>query len=160
MEDLKSLFKSFVFAFRGIGIAIKKERNLRIHISCMSYMFFFLFAFDFFVITRTQLAILFIACGLVIGSELINTAIESAVDLHGEEHTRFGKIAKDCAAGAVLVFVIFAVLCGIAIMWQPSAFEKLFAYFLNNVRAIILFIVSVIIFTLFIFLPFRKNRGD
>ena len=80
---------------------------MRIHIVCMIYMFFFLFAFDFFEITRTQFAILFITCGLVMGAELINTSIEAIVDLHGEEHTKFGKIAKDCAAGAVLIFTIY-----------------------------------------------------
>ena len=111
----------------------------------------FLFAFDFFEITRTQLAILFVACGLVIGSELINTAVEAVVDLHGKEHTQYGKIAKDCAAGAVLIFAIFSVLCGIAIMYQPTAFVLLFEYFIANPVAIVLFAISVVIFTIFIF---------
>ncbi len=148
---MKSLIKSFGYAFEGIFTAIKKERNMRIHIVCMIYMFFFLFTFDFFEITRTQLAILFIACGQVIAAELINTAIEAVIDAQGEEHTKYGKIAKDCAAGAVLVFTIFAVLCGIAIMYQPSAFKLLFAYFIENPLAIVLFAISVVIFTIFIF---------
>ena len=148
---MKELIKSFGFAFQGIFTAITKERNMRIHIVCMIYMFFFLFAFDFFEITRTQFAILFVACGLVIGSELINTAVEAVVDLHGKEHTQYGKIAKDCAAGAVLIFAIFSVLCGIAIMYQPTAFVLLFEYFIANPVAIVLFAISVIIFTIFIF---------
>ena len=158
---MKSLIKSFGYAFEGIFTAITKERNMRIHIVCMIYMFFFLFAFDFFEITKTQLAILLIACGLVIGAELINTAIEAVVNLHGKEHTEYGKITKDCAAGAVLIFTIFAVLCGIAIMYQPKAFELLFAYFIENPIAIVLFAISVIIFTIFIFkgLPVKdKDR--
>ena len=154
---MKELFKSFGYAFQGILTALTKERNMRIHIVCMVYMFFFLFVFDFFEITRTQLAILFIACGLVIGAELINTAIEAVVDMHGEEHTQYGKIAKDCAAGAVLIFAIFSVLCGIAIMYQPKAFEALFAYFIANPLSIALFIASVIIFTIFILLLFKNN---
>ncbi len=148
---MKDLIKSFGYAFRGIFTAIKKERNMRIHIVCMIYMFFFLFAFDFFEITRTQIAILLLACGLVIGAELINTAIEGVVDLHGKEHTEYGMIAKDCAAGAVLIFTIFSVLCGIAIMYQPTAFKLLFAYFIENPFAIIIFAISVIVFTIFIF---------
>lgn len=148
---MKELIKSFGFAFQGVLTAITKERNMRIHIVCMIYMFFFLFAFDFFEITRTQFAILFVACGLVIGSELINTAVEAVVDLHGKEHTQYGKIAKDCAAGAVLIFAIFSVLCGIAIMYQPTAFVLLFEYFIANPVAIVLFAISVIIFTIFIF---------
>ena len=152
---MKKLVKSFGYAFQGILSAVKTERNMRIHMVCMIYMYFFLFAFDFFEITNTQLAIIFIANGLVMGAELMNTAIESVVDLHGEEHTPLGKIAKDCAAGAVLVFTIFSVLCGIAIMYQPLAFQKLFAYFIENPIAIVLFLVSVVIFSIFIF---KRNK--
>ena len=158
---MKSLIKSFGYAFEGIFTAITKERNMRIHIVCMIYMFFFLFAFDFFEITKTQLAILLIACGQVVAAELINTAIEAIIDSQGEEHTKHGKIAKDCAAGAVLIFTIFSVLCGVAIMYQPKAFELLFAYFIENPIAIVLFAISVIIFTIFIFkgLPVKdKDR--
>ncbi len=154
---MKNLIKSFGYAFRGIFTALTKERNMRIHIVCMIYMFFFLFAFDFFEISRTDLAILFVSCGCVVGAELINTAIEAVVDLHGKEHTEQGRTAKDCAAGAVLIFAIFSVLCGIAIMYQPTAFELLFKYFLSNPIAIVLFVISVIIFTIFIFKG-KKNK--
>ncbi len=152
---MKKLIKSFGYAFQGILTAIKEERNMRIHMVCMIYMYFFLFAFDFFEITSTQLAILFIANGLVIGAELMNTAIEATVDMHGEEHTPLGKVAKDCGAGAVLVFTIFSVLCGIAIMYQPKAFNLLFTYFIENPIAIILFLASVVIFSIFIF---KRNK--
>ena len=155
---MKALFKGFGYAFNGIFIALIKERNLRIHTVCMIYMYFFLFFFDYFEITRTELAIIFLANGLVIGGELINTGIEKSVDLYGDKHTEFGKIAKDCAAGAVLVFAIFSVLCGIAIMYQPKAFEALFAYFIANPLSIALFIASVIIFTIFIFFGFGRKR--
>ncbi len=156
---MKELVRSFSYAFQGLFTAIRTERNMRIHIVCMIYMYFFLLCFDFFEITRTELAIIFIANGLVIGAELINTAIESVVDMHGEEHTKLGKIAKDCAAGAVLVFTIFAVLCGIAIMYQPLAFQKLFAYFAENPLAIVLFLISVVIFSIFIFKGLPKKKG-
>ncbi len=157
---MKSLIKSFVYAFQGIFTAIKTERNMRIHITCMIYMFFFLFAFDFFDISRTQAAILFLACGLVMGAELINTSLEAAVDMQGEEHTALGKIAKDCAAGAVLVFTVFAVACGIAIMYQPVAFQKLFAYFISNPLAIVIFIISLIAACIFIFKGLPKRKGN
>jgi diacylglycerol kinase (ATP) len=158
---MKELIRSFGFAFQGVFTAVTKERNMRIHIVCMIYMFFFLFAFDFFEITRTQLAILFVACGLVIGAELINTAIEAVVDMHGEEHTKHGKIAKDCAAGAVLILAVFSVLCGVAIMYQPTAFALLFEYFVTNPVAIVLFAISIVIFTIFIFkgIPLKNKEN-
>ena len=157
---MKKLIKSFGYAFQGIFTAITRERNMRIHIVCMIYMFFFLFAFDFFEITKTQLAVLFLACGQVVAAELINTAIEAVIDLQGEEYTKYGKIAKDCGAGAVLVLATASVLTGISIMYQPKAFELLFAYFTENPVAIVLFAISVIIFTIFIFkgLPVKKEN--
>lgn len=156
---MKKLIKSFGYAFQGLFTAIKTERNMRIHIVCMIYMYFFLFAFDFFEISKTDLAIIFIANGLVIGAELINTSIEAVVDMQGDKHTPLGKTAKDCGAGAVLVFTIFAVLCGVAIMYQPKAFSLLFAYFIENPIAIALFLVSVIVFSIFIFKGLPKKKG-
>lgn len=158
MKELKKFVKGFRFAFEGIVTALKTECNMRVHFVCMFYMYLFLLAFDFFEITRTQFAIIFIANGLVIGGELINTAIEAAVDLHGKEHTVFGKIAKDTAAGAVLVFAIAAVACGIAIMYQPKAFKLLFNYFTTHIFILILFIVSLILAVLFILFGFGKKE--
>lgn len=158
MKELKKFVKGFQFAFEGILTALKTECNMRVHFVCMFYMYLFLLAFDFFQITRTQFAIIFIANGLVIGGELINTAIEAAVDLHGEEHTPLGKIAKDTAAGAVLVFAIAAVACGIAIMYQPEAFKLLFNFFATHIFALILFIVSLISAVLFILFGFGKKE--
>ncbi len=157
---MKALIKSFGYAFCGIYTALTRERNMRIHTVCMIYMYFFLFAFDFFQVTRTQLAIIFLANGLVMGGELINTAVESVVDMQGDKHTPLGKIAKDCAAGAVLIFTIFSVLCGIAIMYQPEAFEKLFGFFADNLWALGLFLLSAIIFIIFIFFGGKKSPKE
>ncbi len=159
MSELKKLIKSFGYAFEGIFTALKNERNMRVHFVCMVYMYFFLLAYDFFEITKTQFAIIFIANGFVIGSELINTAIEAAVNMHGEEHTYFGKVAKDTAAGAVLVFAISAVACGIAIMYQPKAFVALFSYFTSNILALVIFIISLILACAFILFGFGKKEN-
>lgn len=145
------LLKSFYYAGRGVVTALVSERNMRIHTVCMIYMYFFLFAFDFFEITRTQLAVIFIANGLVIGGELINTAIESVVDMVSPEYSKNAEIAKDCAAGAVLVFAFFSVLCGIAIMWQPKAFSALFGFCAENYWFIAVFLLSLILSIWFIF---------
>lgn len=158
MKELKKFIKGFGYAFQGVISALKTECNMRVHFVCMFYMYLFLFAFDFFQITRTQFAVIFIANGLVIGGELINTAIEAAVDLHGKEHTPLGKIAKDTAAGAVLVFAIAAVACGIVVMYQPVAFKLLFSYFATHIFALILFIASLALSVLFILFGFGKKE--
>lgn len=158
MKELKKFLKGFTFAYQGIVTALKTECNMRVHFACMAYMYFFLFAFDFFKISRTGFAAIFIANGLVVGGELINTAIEAAVDLHGKEHTPLGKIAKDTAAGAVLVFAVAAVACGIAVMYQPTAFKLLFNYFGTHIFALILFVISLALSVLFILFGFGKKE--
>ena len=109
---------SFVYAFNGIFRTIANERNLRIHITCVIYMVSILLFTDWFVLTRTDWAILTLCCGSVIGAEIVNTAIENAVNLASEEYTQYGKISKDAAAGAVLISAITAVIVGFIIHFQ------------------------------------------
>lgn len=157
---MKSLIKSFGYAFSGIFEALRYERNMRIHFVCMIYMYSFLFVYDFFEITRTQLAVIFLANMAVVAAELINTAVERTVDLASEEYTENGKVAKDTAAGAVLVCAIFAVATGIAILGQPEAFSQMFLYYRENPVMLVVFILSIIPATVFIFKGFGKASND
>ena len=157
---MKSLIKSFGYAFSGIFEALRYERNMRIHFVCMIYMYSFLFVYDFFEITRTQLAVIFLANMAVVAAELINTAVERTVDLASEEYTENGKVAKDTAAGAVLVCAIFAVATGIAILGQPEAFSQMFLYYRKNPVMFVVFILSIIPATVFIFKDFGKASKD
>lgn len=160
MNEYKKLFRSFIYAFKGIGYVIKHERNFRIHLSCMVYMFSILLFTDWFTLTRTDYAVLLSVCAVVLSLEIVNTAVENAVNLYGEKHTEFGRIAKDAGAGAVLVSAIFAVLVGISVLFQPEAFRSMFLYFKENVPMLILFVVSAIPMSLFIFWgnPFKKRK--
>ena len=153
---MKSLIKSFGYAFSWIFEALRYEKNMRIHFVCMIYMYSFLFVYDFFEITRTQLAVIFLANMAVVAAELINTAVERTVDLASEEYTENGKVAKDTAAGAVLVCAIFAVATGIAILGQPEAFSQMFLYYRENPVMLVVFILSIIPATVFIFKGFGK----
>lgn len=160
MEHYKKLFVSFVYAFRGIFRTIANERNLRIHITCVVYMVSILLFTDWFILSRTDWAVLMLACGSVIGGEIVNTAIENAVNLAGEEYTEYGKISKDAAAGAVLISAVFAVIVGIIILFQPEAFKAMYEYFSGNIPALVIFVLSIIPATLFIFfgLPTKKGK--
>ena len=157
---MKGLIKSFGYAFSGIFEALRYERNMRIHFVCMIYMYSFLFVYDFFEITRTQLAVIFLANMAVVAAELINTAVERTVDLASEEYTKNGKIAKDTAAGAVLVCAIFAVTTGIAILGQPEAFSQMLLYYREKPVMLVIFILSIIPATVFIFKGFGKVSKD
>lgn len=157
---MKSLIKSFGYALSGIFEALRYERNMRIHFVCMIYMYSFLFVYDFFEITRTQLAVIFLANMAVVAAELINTAVERTVDLASEEYTKNGKIAKDTAAGAVLVCAIFAVATGIAILGQPEAFSQMLLYYREKPVMLVVFILSIIPAAVFIFKGFGKASND
>ena len=159
MNEYKKLFKSFTYAFKGIGYVIKHERNFRIHISCIIYMFSILCFTDWFDLSRTDYSVLLVISAVVLSLEIVNTAVENAVNLASEEYTEFGRIAKDAAAGAVLLGAIFAVLTGIAILFQPEAFISMYEYFKENVLMLILFVLSIIPMSLFIFWcnPFKKR---
>ena len=160
MEHYKKLFMSFTYAFKGIFRTIANERNLRIHLTCVVYMVSILLFTDWFTLSRTDWAVLMLACSGVIGGEIVNTAIENAVNLASKEYTEYGKIAKDAAAGAVLVSAVFAVIVGVIILFQPEAFKAMFEYFKENLHMLAVLALSIIPATLFIFfgVPVKKGK--
>ncbi len=160
MNGLISLFKSFGYAFRGIYQALKYERNMRIHLVCIAYMYSFLLVYDFFKVSPTQFALIFLANAMVMAAELINTAVERTVDLASDKKTENGKLAKDAAAGAVLVCAIFAVLVGIAVLFQPQAFAALYNYYVEKPFMFLIFLISIALSTVFIFKGFGKSTAD
>ncbi len=109
---MRDFIKSFQHAIEGIIIAIKKERNLKIHIGIMILVIICGFIFK---ISTTEWIICIILFGLVISLELVNTAIENTVDLVTLEKNPKAKIAKDVAAGAVLVSAIASAIIGLII---------------------------------------------
>lgn len=104
-----SMIKSFNFAVEGIIYSLMSQRNMRIH-----YLFALcaLFSSLFFELTRIEMALLFLTVTFVVVAEMVNTAIESAVDLTTTEYSPLAKIAKDVAAGAVLVSAVNAIAMG------------------------------------------------
>ncbi len=152
-----SFLKSFVYAFKGVAYGILSERNMRVHFCCLAYMAFFLLRYDFFTVSRTQAAVLALAAALVIAAEYINTAVERAVDTASKgEISNSARIAKDTAAGAVLIAALFAVAVGFIILYQPEAFEALFTYYAANPLSLVLFVLSFIVALLFMFVSPEK----
>lgn len=147
---MKAFIKGFGYAFRGIAFGVINERNMRFHVSIFIYMMFFLLHYDFFEVSKTQFVILLMMSSLVMAGELFNTGIERAADAATLEKNEFVKIAKDAAAGAVLVLAIFSVAVGIIILYQPSAFTEMFCYFKNNPLYIAVLAVTLILDGIFI----------
>ena len=113
----KDLPTSFLYAAKGLGYAFVTQRNFRIHVG------FALGAFGlgfFLGLNKSDLAIMALTATSVLVVELLNTAIESVVDLAiGKRFHPLAQIAKDCSAGAVLVASISSVLIAVLLLFPP-----------------------------------------
>ncbi|NLL17493.1 MAG: diacylglycerol kinase family protein [Clostridia bacterium] len=107
------MLKSFAFAISGLVAAIKGERNFRIHLVAAMLVTVLGFVFK---LSLLEWAILSLTVFLVLVAELVNTAVEKAVDLAaGGRYHPLAKTAKDVAAGGVLLAAVNAVIVGIII---------------------------------------------
>ena len=112
-----NLFLSFKYAWAGVCYAFATQRNFRIH------TFVGIFAVSmgaFLQVEAVEMAIIAMTCAIVMVLELINTAIEAVVDLTVKQsYHELAKIAKDCAAGAVLISAMAAVVVAACILLPP-----------------------------------------
>lgn len=106
--NANKLFKSFNFAFQGICTALLQQ-NMKVHVVCAIAVIIAGFVTG---LSPIEWSILVIVISMVISLEMINTAIEAIVDLASPTIHPLAKIAKDVAAGSVLVFAIASVIIG------------------------------------------------
>ena len=104
-----SLFESFNFATEGVIHALRTQRNLWIHFAIAAAV---LVAAIGFGVSKLELIVLLLAITFVLVAELVNTAIEAAVDVASTSFDPMAKLAKDMAAGAVLIAALNAVAVG------------------------------------------------
>ena len=107
-----SLAQSFYYAFKGIQSNLLTERNLVIHFCVAIAVVTCSLIFE---ISKTEWLICLLLFGIVISTELFNTAIEAAIDICMPEINPKAKLAKDTAAGAVLIIAIIAAIIGLII---------------------------------------------
>ena len=108
----KNIIDSFHYAFEGIFYALKNVRNLKIHLVFTFLVLIFSFILK---ISKLELLVCLLFIALVISLELINTAVEEAVDLAMPNIHPVAKVAKDVSAGAVLFSALISVVGGIII---------------------------------------------
>lgn len=104
--------RSFKFAFQGIVEAIRTEHNFRF---MLAFFMAVVAAGVIFDITRYEWLAVLICCGAVLGIEILNMAVEAAVDLAAKGDQPFAKKSKDAAAGASLVVCGFAAAVGLIV---------------------------------------------
>ncbi|HKN62994.1 MAG TPA: diacylglycerol kinase [Gaiellaceae bacterium] len=104
-----SVIDSFNYAFEGIIHVLRTQRNLRIHFLAAVLVFGGAIAVG---VSRLQLIALVLAIAFVLFAEMLNTAIEGVIDVSTTSFDPNAKLAKDIAAGAVLIASITAVAIG------------------------------------------------
>jgi diacylglycerol kinase (ATP) len=124
-----SLFDSFNYAFEGIIHVLRTQRNLRIHFVIAIAVIAAAVALG---VQRLELIALLIAIAFVLVTEMINTAIEGAIDVSTTSFDPNAKLAKDVAAGAVLIASVMAVAVGYLVFAHAAAHRT--ARLLDRVR--------------------------
>jgi diacylglycerol kinase (ATP) len=104
-----SVLQSFNFAFEGIIHVLRTQRNMRIHFMIAAGV---LIAALIVGVSRLELVILLMAISFVLIAEMINSALEAGIDVATTSFDPLAKLAKDIAAGAVLIATINAVGVG------------------------------------------------
>jgi diacylglycerol kinase (ATP) len=104
-----SVLESFNFAFEGIIHVLRTQRNMRIHFAIAFAVLVAAFAAG---VTRFELMALILAIAFVLIAEMVNTAVEHTIDVATTSFDPMAKLAKDIAAGAVLIASATAVAIG------------------------------------------------
>jgi len=107
-----TFLRSFVHAWAGVTHALRTQRNAQVHLVAAAG------ALTLGVVLRIsalEFALIFLAIMAVLVAELFNTVVEAVVDLVTREYHPLARVAKDVAAGAVLLCAMFAVVIGLLV---------------------------------------------
>lgn len=110
LKEKKPFMRGFGYALRGLWGMVRRERHFRCHLCATYYVTAFAVLYD---LERTGYAVLFVTIFLVLALETVNTVVEAVVDMKSQRHTKFGRFAKDAAAGGVLLAAVGAI--GVAV---------------------------------------------
>jgi diacylglycerol kinase len=110
--SIQARLKSFVYAFEGIKAFLRYEPQALIHVIAAGVVIIAGFYFE--ISYYEWIAVLF-SIGIVVVSEMLNTAIEKLTDMVSPEIHPQAKVVKDVSAGAVLVASIVAAAIGLLV---------------------------------------------
>lgn len=116
-----TFLSAFRFAWQGVLHVLRSQRNARIHLGAAAAVIVAALGVR---VSGLELAVLVLCITLVIGAEMMNTVIEAIVDLVSPGYHPLAKIAKDVAAGAVLVCAGGSAITGL-IIFVPHLWHAL-----------------------------------
>ena len=109
MSSRPTIFDSFNYAFEGIIHVLRTQRNMRIHFLIATIVLVLALLFG---VSKDELIALLISITFVLVAEMLNTALEGAIDIATSSFDPMAKLAKDVAAGAVLIAAVNAIAVG------------------------------------------------
>lgn len=109
-----SLRWSFTWAFEGVVFVLRTQRNMQVHVAAGLLVFILALVLG---VSRFELLALVLAVCLVLVAEMFNTALEAAIDAVITSYHPLVKIAKDVAAGAVLIAALAAVAVAYLVLY-------------------------------------------
>ena len=155
----KRLVDSFNFAIEGLISALKNEKHMKVHILAAIIIVILAIVIN---ARKVEILIISLSVSFVVITELVNTAVEAIVDLVSPERHPLAKLAKDVAAGAVLVAAINALCVGYLLFYDKllDIFDganqlHVIAGRKGNISILILILVSILVIVLKTF--FRKG---
>lgn len=112
-------FRSFRYSFDGLAYAARKEQSILVMLICLILTLVFGFLLN---ISMLEWFFILISIGLVLGTELLNTAIEATIDLVSPAFHPLAKVAKDTASASVFVYSLIAFIIG-CLVFIPNLIE-------------------------------------
>ena len=109
-SEWKKFFAGFKYAFSGLWYALRTQRNARVHVSIAILAILLGVVLH---ISAVEFALVFVAITGVFIAEMFNTVFELCIDLASPDYHPLAKIAKDVAAGAVLLSAMLSIVIGL-----------------------------------------------
>lgn len=142
MKKVYNIARSFRYAFAGLLYALKTQRNMRIHFSAAVLVI----AFGcFYGLAAVEWVALGFTVTFVIVCEMFNTAVENAVDVATDTYHDKAKIAKDVAAGAVLMSALLALAVAVLLFCDAARLGAALTLIFSNGWYIGGFITAIIL---------------
>jgi diacylglycerol kinase (ATP) len=150
----KSPVDSFRHALNGLLLSFRTQRHLRIHFVLAALV---LVAGVVWQLSRAELLVLMVTVSLVLLAELLNTALEAVVDLVTPDYHPLARVAKDVAAGAVLVASVNAVIVGVLLFLDVEEIQRRLRFPAEHGDAVQTFAVGLVL--LMLLLVIWKVKG-
>ena len=155
---IRNLIDSFNYAISGLIYALKTQRNMKIHFTIGTIVILISLFMDF---NRVELIILFFTICLVIITEMINTAIESTIDLYTKSYHPLARIAKNVAAGTVLIAAVNSMIVAYVLFFNRlNPMSKIILHRVQQSPGHLTFVSLVLVVVIVIGVKSKYSEGS